>query len=301
MYGSITLHNRELCRIDLSHKNVHGQGGMHSPSLMIQPRVTRCSTANCYGAGDCHYSITSMAGWVFLEKGPRRQRIPFVNFTIPEVIARSYSFYGDQHFKLYLVLDPLRTSLIEDIRQGGDVRLKLEGSASLSMQSVEESENGLRPTGVISYETAELRLDVDVPQSYWVKSVLPQLGWGEYILIETRTDASVLDKAHAYLNKAQRAFDYWDMASVAVNCREMVKTLTRSLSHRLGKANPSYSVNWNKAAFGKAEEFMSLGQHESDISAGKKVEYSFTKAEAEFAIAYSRILMRYAQELFNRK
>lgn len=301
MYGSITLNNKDLCRIGLNHKNIHGRGGVHSPSLMIQPKMTMCSLANIYANGDCHYSITSLSGWAVLEKGPHRENIPLVNFTVPEVIAKSYMFYGEQYFKIYLVLDPLRTSLIEDVRQGGDVKLKLEGSASLSVQRVENNEHGLYPIGVICYETAELRLDVEIPQSYWVKTILPQLGWGEFILIETRTDASVLDTAHEYLNKAQKAFDNWDMASVAVNCREMVKTLNRSLSQRLGKTNPSYSVNWNKAAFGKAEEFMSLGQHESDISAGKKLSYSFTRADAEFAISYARILMRYAQELYHRK
>jgi hypothetical protein len=130
------------------------------------------------------------------------------------------------------------------------------------------------------------------------------LGWGDFIILEVPVGGKPLTSSWEYLNKAQNAFDNWDTESLAANARNLVKNLTMSLAQKLGKEHPAYRFNWRRAANKEKKDVFSVALHEVDLSEIEGYDITdvkFKRADAEFALNYARILMKYAQELYERK
>ncbi|MCK4504612.1 MAG: hypothetical protein KAW14_03275 [Candidatus Aegiribacteria sp.] len=303
MSSRLMLSHYTLCEVDLDYQRISVQGGADAPFLTLKPNIVKLNLAKPLHLvkTESHYTIISLSGCVYLQTVSKDTRVAFSCFSNTRIIARSW-LECDQKFEIDLTLDYTRLNMLESIRSGGDLRIFIKGTATIALHETFKHESKLQVGGIIGFEEAELEMYVTIPQSHWVKMMLPKLGWGDFILLEVRTDSKILSKAHELLNKAQNAFDNWDTKSLAANCREIICSLTRSLPQHLGTDHPAYNVKWKRATKKKPEDFFSIALHETDIADDNDTSnVEFSRADAEFALSYIRILMRYAQELYKLK
>jgi hypothetical protein len=249
-----------------------------------------------------HYSIIAAEGTTQIATGSKHQDIPISNFHIFRPIAESW-MGGDHTLEISLELDRHRLQLLEEQRIH-DLNLNIRGTATVALYNTSKSQQSTQIQHILKIIKADLEMKATIPQSHWVKNILPDLGWGDFIILEVPVGGKPLTSSWEYLNKAQNAFDNWDTESLAANARNLVKNLTMSLAQKLGKEHPAYRFNWRRAANKEKKDVFSVALHEVDLSEIEGYDITdvkFKRADAEFALNYARILMKYAQELYERK
>lgn len=298
-HGRVELGHYDICEINFDYHHVSATGGSFAPTLRLRPIITKMHPAHpTYSDSETFpYSIISLQGGVYLDYDRNKRNELLTRFCSTGVLARSW--YGrDQGFEIDLILDRSRLYWIEATRKE-NLHLRIEGSVTIAISTNPEAERKLGIGNVLCFEEGKLELRIEIPQSHWVTKLLPGLGWGDFILIEVPFTQEVLKRGWKYLKEAQRAFDNWNVKELVSSCRELVVYLNRALPRHLGKENKALQLCWARATQG-ATDYFSLPLHEESIANqddDEAIDYVFQKHDAEFALTYAKILMKYAQEL----
>lgn len=154
-------------------------------------------------------------------------------------------------YDLEFPLDPQRIRQIEERRRGNLILgLRFQLMVAHYEPIVIQTDNGpVNKNFVSRYERLsnqpEIRLEV--PQSHWVKRILPALGIGEYFLIEIPKGKKTVQAAWDYLDKSESAFRNWNSKEVYANCRELGSLLDKSMKDKFGAGHFSYAIRWKRA------------------------------------------------------
>ena len=148
----------------------------------------------------------------------------------------------------------------------------------------------------IFMEVYEYRLEsrVRIPATDWIHDYAPKLGLGEYFIIEIPSNGKIKE-AWDLVEKAEESFRRWDIKGVYSYCREVGSLLDRILKDRLGKDSFDYRERWGRA-YGKFEHMVSLALHEEDLKNRYK-DVRIEKADAEYVLFHTKLLIKYAEEL----
>lgn len=302
--GRIMHGNYILCEIDFDYNHVTAQGGSLAPSLRFRPRIVKMNQLReeVPTRVEYHYSVISLNGDVLLDYDRNSPENQLARFSLSQPIAQSWLQY-EHRFEIDILLDCFRLKWLED-RRKDDLKIRIDGTATIAVHS--NASGADEPGPLLRYEEASLEIRMIIPQSHWAGKLLPKLGRGEIVFMEIPVGSEPLHNAWTYLKKAERAFDKWEPESIAINCRSMVTSLTRSLSQKLGSEHPAYKYNWRRAAHRekKDKDFYAIPGHPEDLPLDEGYDVNdlrFQKADAEFALNYAKILMKYAQELYRRK
>jgi hypothetical protein len=202
-------------------------------------------------------------------------------------------------------LDAYRITSLENKRQGGDLTINLMLTFIVGIYEplseiidIQKAINIL--TEISSYNN---RLTIGIPQSHWVKNVLPSLGYSEYYLVEIPKGDKLITDAWNYLNKADNAFSRWDTKGVFDNCREAGVLLDSMIKDKFGKDNFTYKERWGRG-YANFNSWASLDLHHEDLK--KQTKYSSdeiktSKADAEHLLIVAKSLVKYAEELLKEK
>jgi len=144
----------------------------------------------------------------------------------------------------------------------------------------------------------KLEARVRIPATDWIHDYAPKLGLGEYIILEIPHDGKIKE-AWNLVEKAEECFRRWDIKGVYSNCREVGYLLDRLLKDKLGKDSFDYKERWGRA-YGKFEHMASLALHEQDLKNRYK-DVKIEKADAEYLLFHTKLLIKYAEELLNNK
>lgn len=151
---------------------------------------------------------------------------------------------------------------------------------------------------VSDVNTAHFEVPVTIPQSRWVETILPALGFRRYFLVEIPDVGSAIDGAHALVEDAEHAFGLWQRKAVFANCRDLGELLNAAIGRHFEKGH--YSLEKWARAYKEFSHFTSIGLHEVE----HRQEYrpgtvDITKADAEAVLLASKVLLKYASDLLS--
>ena len=155
---------------------------------------------------------------------------------------------------------------------------------------------------ITNYRTIYEDFNVEIPQSYWLKNVLPNLGVGEFFVIELPKGTDEIREAWEFISRAEHAFRNWDSKSVFANCRELGELLDGKVKAKFGNSSFSYKERWQRR-YDNYTHYASLDLHLEKLKANSNnynsADLKAYKSDAENMILSAKVLTKYAQELLN--
>lgn len=193
-----------------------------------------------------------------------------------------------------------------EINRGNDVKLKLKLQFQLGICEAINVvvDNRLTETKyfITDYHISSEDFDIEIPQSYWLKNVLPNLGVGEFFVIELPKGNQELQKAWEYIETAEHAYRNWDSKGVFANCRELGEFLNDKIKNKFGESSFAYSERWQRR-FKNYSHFASLDLHleekKSKPNNYAPDEVKTYKTDAENMILSAKVITKYAQALLS--
>lgn len=285
-------------RIRVAPTKIRADGSSGYPRLII-PIDLDLKPISLYGAKDKKsYTILGIRGSLSVQDNS--QKIADAQFQMysDKISLHPYKISRDIEFPL----DAYRIEKIEEQRKGADLKIRLDlyfiigiyESLILESEEVQQTKDFLT-----EIETTYAPLyDIKIPQSHWVKDVLPKLGCSEYLLVEVPRSNKIIREAWDYLEKAESAFTRWDTQGVFINCREVGRVLDNEIKSKFGEEDPNYTERWGRFYSGKGKGFThwaSLALHSVEIKADVK------KADAEHLILVTKSMIKFAEELVQEK
>lgn len=168
---------------------------------------------------------------------------------IPLTINRGYEF----EIKLRFPLDTLRAASIEKDRQSDaqlsfKVRPILAGYERVVVKSQDGQHGQAHDFLMGGFEGPEAAFTVTIPQSHWVREILPHLKVTEYLLVEmpAKTGKKLL-VAWDHLEKAESSYLNRNTKGVFAHCREAGDAINLVLKDQLGEKSFAFAERWTRA------------------------------------------------------
>ncbi len=239
---------------------INGVGGYPAPQLWVPIRISVS-----HGAMKPHdgYEFIALGGRLSAAGNPLSRAIPCaVGFTIQP----RFSELKNQLHNLEFPLDAVRIAALERLRNGGDLKVRLE--AQLEVMQLRALNLG--PPGQPMLETAwapvqRHRLwfttDVTIPQTVWIQRVLPNVGYGVVHLIEIPAISAVaheaLRDAFEALRQAQELHKTGLYPEAVGKCRVALENFfdypevkdTRGVTRRVPTLKASWETRLGKATY----------------------------------------------------
>jgi hypothetical protein len=256
-----------------------------TPRAALYFRELRCRVSPFDGA----YIATSLPAWL-------------------GVCLSSGRELSNQTTLLEIQLDDRRISLIERLRRGGDVKLRLDCEAFVEeLVELGQSEHGCPKEvfGLRYHHHLQAQIHVVVPRSVWIERVLPQTGFGQIhilelpgvpiercaelrVAFEALQQAQKLEKQGFYteaVGKCRIALEpFFEMADKAdaKGDKRKVPVLKRSWEKRLGQA----TYDWLNTSLLTLKVPANQASHLSSTS--------FGQLEAQMLLIVTTALIAYA-------
>jgi hypothetical protein len=221
---------------------------------------------------------------------------------IPLEIDFDKTYDRSNNLNLDFPLDTIRLNAIENCRSG-DLVLKLLIKFQFAQYKTVGNEQPRETLILVDcFRTLSFDLSIEIPQSYWISRVLPNLGLGEFFIVEIPKGNQTLTKAWKYLELAETSLKNWDSKGVFANCREIGIHLNSKLETKFGKTSFAYAERWSRA-FAMFKHLSSLELHLEDVSKSKNnytaEELRTQKIDSEHLILNAKLLVKYAEDMFN--
>lgn len=151
----------------------------------------------------------------------------------------------------------------------------------------------------LSIKEQILNKEIRIPSSDWINKFAPKLELGEYFIVEIPKGKKIIKDAWKYIEDAEKYFLNWNHKGVYDNCREIGVLLDQVLKKKIGKKSFNYEERWGRT-YQKFNHFASLGLHLENLKQSQKYtsdDVKIGKIDAEHILNYTKILIKYAEEL----
>ncbi|HVA65574.1 MAG TPA: hypothetical protein VNK24_01455 [Elusimicrobiota bacterium] len=218
---------------------------------------------------------------------------------LPRTIGTGQEF----DLKLHFPLDTRRAVEIEKLRQT-DVLISFSISPILAgieiMAAKKDGANIGRTCHFLTanFEGPNATLSINIPQSHWVRNILPHLNVAEYLLIEVPSKTSKkLLSAWQHVEKAEASYLNRDMKGAFAYCREAGDAIDTTLQQELGENSFAFAERWGRSH----KLFSNLSSLYLHIEE-KKGKYepdtvTLEKADLENVLFIAKSLVRFAEHL----
>jgi hypothetical protein len=123
---------------------------------------------------------------------------------------------------LYIDLDHYRLSQIEKVREGGDLRARVDIFFIVELQQ----QPPVKYPQTVSF-------DLRIPKSDWVETILPQLKYKEVSLIELpKIEKPEFSDVAARINEAWKQYSMGEYENVLTECRKAMEALVSVVKNR---------------------------------------------------------------------
>jgi hypothetical protein len=170
-----------IAEVSFDPAQIHGSGGAFCPRLHLQGelKLNRARRAHV------DYVFTELNAWIW------RDGIGKIADSLPVKLTRvqrgHQESYGGERVSLEFPLDARRVQLLEEVRAGGDMPLKLNLRLAAQQHApIQGDEKVKRPHlwGLCWLYEMPAQMDLTVPRSAWVERVLRQVGYGTVHVVE---------------------------------------------------------------------------------------------------------------------
>ena len=203
----------------------------------------------------------------------------------------------------YAELDKESLDFIEKSRDSDEYK-DVNFSASVTISFLFRTNAGL----LVGYRqmTHELPHEsTTIKASDWVNKFSPKLGIGNFMVLEIpfckNSDNDIIKVALYLLGEAEKAYRAWDATSVLVKCRQVVEKLKDKVHNSTlnGDEKEKFDrlvMQGRNGIFG----FLSFGVHEDTNNGDDYAHRIVTQQDAEAALYFTKILVKYTADLLNR-
>ena len=244
-----------------------------------------------------NFSILGIRASLFRQNNPQK-----ISDALPHMFGHMISKYPQTITRdIEFPLDAYRIEKIEEQRKGADLKIRLDLYFIIGIYEpliVKSGEGQQAKDFLTEILTSFVQLqEIKIPQSHWVKDILPKMGYSEYLLVEIPKSNKIIREAWDYIEKAETAFMRWDTQGVFANCREVGKLLDNAIKAKFGETDPTYTERWGRF-YNKKQGFThwaSLDLHRAEIKAEVK------KADAAHLMFVTKSMIKFAEELLQEK
>lgn len=190
-----------------------------------------------------------------------------------------FSQDGDLSKEICIPLDHYKVKYLEDKRES-DWRFRLNFMVLIIKHPLNPYAQKGKDKKVQELLTSSFALTLDIPQSYWIKNVLPGLGYGKIKLIEIPIPEKIIpntfQKALKELEASQEYFVEGDYNKAVGHCRSAIQLIPETLTVDLSSiAKPSFNDRVKKF----------LSQHLSTVLTDSKRKYLETIINATWKLS----------------
>ncbi len=205
--------------VDIDVNEINGVGGVAAPQVWLPMRLNVS-----HGALAAHdgFEFIALSGRLFLDGHYFVRSLPTpVGFTIQP----GFPTLKNQLHYLEFALDAAKVEALEKVRNGGDLRVRLEASLDvMQLRALRPGTAGHNPVWAqVQRYRLQLSTDLAIPRSTWIERVLPRVGYGTVHLFELPAITPEQDGklAHAFeaLKKAQEFHRTGHYAQAVGMCR----------------------------------------------------------------------------------
>lgn len=159
---------------------------------------------------------------------------------------------GQDNMRLEFPLDRYRVELLEQRRNGGDMELRMEVQLLLAhfgnrLQSGKPEKEAI-PFALDFENPSESSIHLRIPQSVWIRNVLPGLGYGIIHVLEFPAigldSYKKLQHSYAALQRAQTKFTVGDYDEAIWLCRTAIDPLRNELKKIKHGNRDNLSADW---------------------------------------------------------
>lgn len=290
----LTIQGDSSCKIRIDPIAIRGEGSLEYTRLVIPLNLDVKPIKE--GNEQKKFILLDIESSLFIQDSPQK-------------IADAQSSSGYRHkisnpqeltSVIEFPLDAYRIKWIEEQRKGGDLKIRLElyffiGIYDYVQSTPFQQAKKEKKWFLTEFTTSYVQLhDVKIPQSHWIKNILPSLYYLKYVLVELPEENKIIRNAWNYIEKAENAFMRWDIKGVFAYCREAGDFLENVIKEKFEKDDTSYRERWGRFYKG-FNHWSSLDLHRVH----SKIEAK--KSDAEHLIFVTKSLIRYAEELLSEK
>lgn len=288
----------QIIAIEMESTRLRAEGKSEYPRLIFPCQLTLDPVPSPTKDQPRCFFLLGGQGFLSLSGHPDKIADSLNNLTPVRI---GYGGYPVQH-GLEFPLDHKRIRLIEEMRTGDiTFTLSLRYDVGFYDTFVPPGQPAGTPRDVITelYSTrGELR--VDVPQSHWVKNILPALGDGENFLIEMPSGERNVKDAWDLLDEAETCFRNWNADGAYSKCRQLGHLMQSKIEARFGKDSFITAERWGRA-YKKFDHMASLALHLEDLKAKSSkypaAEVKVAKTDVEHLLIMTKALLKYGQDL----
>lgn len=286
---SFTLDRYSIGTIHIDPLKVTAKGDAFYPRLIVPIYLNNLKPLPLKDK-EIAYVIVSAQATLLLDGSSVTEISEAITLSTP--VDVNYQRHSDQ-YQFEFPLDYLRIKHIEEKRRD-DANFKCYLRFLVAKYLLD---NAVKRQNMIEYESVNETIEICIPQSNWIKKIIPNLGYFDYFIIEMPKRKNIIPKVDILLERADKAFLNWDTKSVFVHCREIGSLLENTLKKHYGKYDFNYCERWSRA-YVKFNHHASLDLHLENISGsyvGQVIEIK--KNDAELLLINTKALIKYAEEL----
>ncbi|TET47496.1 hypothetical protein E3J62_01310 [candidate division TA06 bacterium] len=159
-------------------------------------------------------------------------------------------------------LDLYRIKKIEESRKDDlKIRLDVQLIVGIYESFILQVEGGVRTEDALSdFTSTSVQLDLEVPQSHWVREVLPSLGYGEITLIELPTPKQIiaeeLSGSISALAQAQECLSMGNYDEAVACCRRAVEPIKGKIAELKKSIESDTEYKWVKGIAGATHDWL---------------------------------------------
>lgn len=280
--ASFSVKGNGVGRVRLEPTDVIGTGSLSNPQLMLGLKF------QLLPLGPTTYTLLRVNAKILVGN----ENHPVATAEHPPIAEDSYSNVYDRTVQLNVPLTLVQIKHIEDIRSGGDLRLRITLSGLIFLKQMNEFER-----------LQEMNLDVSVPRSHWIDTALRAWGVSDLRLLEIKFPGAShkeMATARERLERAEGLYRVGDYRHVLAELRSAFDAMAEAYSQKgVGKeaweqilihahADVRAKLLGSFAAF---REFLHLGPHEPMPT--QQVPTPISRQDARFALVVAHAVFEY--------
>lgn len=319
--ASFNLLSFNIGEVRLEPENIRGSGGPYFPHLLINLEIlmkpfTAMLNADVYQPGTkIYHTLIQLSGEMSV-RDQKGQQIQIAEFSSKPLLFLSNEWPTNVQFSV--PLDYARINFIEKVR-AGDANLSFHFTALLAKHpGTPEEQRRYVNESIEALRSTTFDLHAQIPQSHWIKLILPGLGYGQINIIEAPTPKQAIPEVFAKsiyeFEQAQRYMAQGDFDKVVNHCRNCLDLIPKVVKLNFEpEAKPSYPDRVKKLL----KEHLPVPLSDSKREAIEKMVTSlwiltsishhqnsnsssyFNRADADFVIMMTASLLSYVGKLLS--
>ena len=294
--------------LELDETQIRGAGGSaHYPRLIFPARIILYSSED--GCVDWHFTLVTAQ---LNNEGKIADSLPI---PLDGVCIGGLPHPQQKHVNLEFPLDFRRLEVLEQIRNGGDIRLELQVELSADewgFVSELPVDSGRDIWRLRNFHRGIIQTTLNVPRSTWIERVLPQIGYGTIHVVEfpaTPLEAcAALSHSYNALRQAQehhklglyddavgkcrvaldQFFEYVE-ADAKDGSKRNVPVVKKSWETKVGQA----TYEWLNQSLGALKTASNRPHHSPNIH--------YDQLESQMLLAITAALVSYAARSYDPK